>query len=280
MTRSILIIASFLSFSFVLAGQIQVSEANPVVRKLTLSNVHAVTQPEQQRIVQHILNQIGTQSHGNKSDFFNEIAERIRFDFQRIGYFKVLVEDPVVKVIGNEANREIVDIDVRVEEGKQYHLKQIDFSHNTVSSSSELRSAFPIADGDIFDREKIGAGLEGLRQTYAEKGYVNFSAVPETELDEAVHSISLTIEVDEGNVFRWGTLMVQGVESQPGARDKLLRTWSSYEGKVFDPRLLQQFLRDVGARPSVKPEQILRISFDQQAKAASVSMTLVNPPSF
>lgn len=280
MLRTIFILALLLSLCLVVAGQIRVSDPNPIIHKLSLSNVHAITPAEQQRIARDVLKGTASGFHQNESEFFDEIAERIRREFQSLGYFKVLVNQPLVRVLGKNGERKIVDVDINVNEGEQYWLKEIRFTANSQSSAAELRAAFPIRDGDIFDRTKIGAGLEGLRQNYAQKGYVDFSAVPETEIDEAAHSISLNIDIDEGSVFHMGALTVLGMESEPGARDKLVSTWNSYQGKVFDPRLLQQFLRDVGARPTVKPEQILRISFDQQAKAANVSMTLVNPFSF
>jgi len=280
MLRSFVLLGCLVCASIVGRGQTEVSHPLPVIHTVTLSNVRAIAPSEQQRIVRDVLHQVEPAVHGKKSEFFDEIAERLRFEFQRIGYFKVLVTDPVVKSIGKDGEREIVDVDIRIVEGEQYRLKHIRFVNNTVSSTAVLRAAFAISDGDIFDRAKIGAGLEDLRQTYAQQGYVDFSAIPETNVDEAAHFISLSIDVDEGYVFRWGTLTVQGVESEPGARDKLLRTWGSYEGKVFDPRLLQQFLRDLGARPSVKPEQIFRISFDEQTQVANVSIMLVNPPLF
>jgi len=119
-----------------------------------------------------------------------------------------------------------------------------------------------------------------LRQLYAGKGFMNFSAVPETMVDEDAHTISLSLDLDEGEIFYLGTLTVLGVESEPGARAKLLTMWNSYQGKIYDYRLLPLFLKDVGARPEVKPEQIFKISPDAKAKVVNVSMTLAKPPVF
>lgn len=280
MLRSLVLLGCLISAGIVGHGETQVSHPNPVIHTITLTNVRAVSPSEQQRIIREVLNQVETSVYSRDSEFFDEIAERIRFEFQRIGYFKVLVTDPVAKVIGKDGEREIVDVDVRIDEGELYRLKDIHFAHNTVFSSAVLRATFAIGDGDIFDRAKIGAGLDGLRLLHAEKGYVNFNAVPETTINETAHSISLNIDTDEGSVFHVGTLTVLGVESEQGARNKLLSKWNSYQGKVFDYRMLQQFLNDVGARPNVKPEQVFRISFDQQANLANLSITLVKPPSF
>ena len=145
------------------------------------------------------------------------------------------------------------------------------------SLQAELRSQFRIADGDILNRQKIADGLEQLRLLYGRNGYVNFSAVPETEIDETAHTVSLLIDLDVGTVFHLGKLTVEGEESEPGARGKLLSTWKNYEGKIYDPNLLNEFLRDLNARRSVRPEQVFEISQDTQASIINVQITLVKP---
>ena len=280
MLRILSVLALLLSVCLVAPGQIDVSNPNPVVHKLRLNNVRAVSQKEQQRIVREVLSGVGTGFHRKDSDFFDEIAERIRFEFQSLGYFKVFVEDPVVKVVGKDGERKVVDVNVSVDEAQQYRLKELQFKNAAAFPLTELRAAFRISDVDIFDREKIADGLWNLRLLYGTKGYVNFSAVPETNIDEDAHLISLSVDLDAGYVFRLGTLTILGEESEPGARQKLLNTWRAYEGKVYDFRLLEQFLNDLGARRNVKPEQIFDISQDPTAKVVNVSMTLVKPLSF
>jgi outer membrane protein assembly factor BamA len=83
-------------------------------------------------------------------------------------------------------------------------LKDIGFVGEAAFSAAELRAAFTIADAEIFDPQKIAYGLENLRDLYGTKGYVFFSAVPNTEIDEKGKTISLTLDVDEGHVFRFG----------------------------------------------------------------------------
>jgi outer membrane protein assembly factor BamA len=192
----------------------------------------------------------------------------------------VVVKEPAITVIGKDGEREIVDVDIIVDEGNQYWLKEVQFKNTATFPMAELRAAFPIGDGDLFNREKIATGLENLRRLYGTKGFVNFSAVPETMIDEAAHSISLTVDLDEGSVFHLGTLTVRGVESEPGAREKLLNAWKSYQGRVYDDRLLPQFLKDIGARAEVKPEQIFETSQDANARVVNVFITLAKPPLF
>lgn len=253
------------------AEAITADEGAVSVRTLTLTHTGNLSVEDEKSVIQEV------KSHKYKSTDLDEVGERVRFALQRHGFFKVLVNDPVFRVITREQDREIVDVTVAVEEGQIYMLGSMKFSDATVFTPEELRRQFRIADGDIFDREKIAEGLEGLRHLYATKGYVNFSAVPQQEIDETAHTVSLLIDLDSGAAFRLGRLTVQGEESEPGAREKLLNAWKRYEGRTYDYRLLSAFLRDMHARPSVKPEQVFAISQDLQARIINVQITLIKP---
>jgi outer membrane protein assembly factor BamA len=122
-------------------------------------------------------------SHKYTSTDLDEIAERIRFAMQARGYFKVLVRDPVFTVVSEDTRGRIVDVMVAIEEGRIYRLGKIGFSNTFVFTSAELREQFLMTDGEIFNREKVANGLENLRTLYGKKGYVNFSAVPQTTID-------------------------------------------------------------------------------------------------
>ena len=60
---------------------------------------------------------------------------------------------------------------------------------------------FPIKDGETFDTHKISKGLENLRKAYGEIGYINFTSVPETDIDDEKKLLTLNIDVEEGKPF-------------------------------------------------------------------------------
>ena len=79
----------------------------------------------------------------------------------------------------------MVDITVPVEEGERYRLKQITFTGNkTITNTAVLRRQFRMKDGDIFNTDMVRKGLEDLRKVYGALGYINFTAVPDTKIDE------------------------------------------------------------------------------------------------
>jgi outer membrane protein assembly factor BamA len=60
---------------------------------------------------------------------------------------------------------------------------------------------FKLASGDIFSVAKIRQGLDQMHNAYVKRGYLNFTTVPDTSVDDSRHLISIVI-CDEGKEFR------------------------------------------------------------------------------
>lgn len=131
--------------------------------------------------------------------FKEELRDRIRDQFQRLGYFKAEVRDDIsYRELSATGDLKKVSLRVVVDPGKQYRLDHLSFSGGTVFSADELRAMVPMKDGDIFDTEKMRVGLKNLRDKYEARGYVNFVPVPNTEIDDAKQKIAVTFDLDEG----------------------------------------------------------------------------------
>jgi outer membrane protein insertion porin family len=196
-----------------------------------------------------------------------EDTERVRAEFQNRGYFKVLVADPKTEIhdtghtgfhipllMGGPGKA--VDITMPIEEGEQYKLGEITFKNNkAVSSSKALRSLFPIKDGDIFSREKVGKGIENLRKAYTELGYINFTSIPNTTFDEEKKLAYLDVDVDEGKQFYVRRIEFQGNTT---TRDKVIRREIALEeGQVYNSRLWELSLlrlNQLGYFEALKPD--------------------------
>lgn len=210
------------------------------VRTLTLNiSSGALPLSDQQQIIHDILGR----KYGG--DIVGEITERVRYGIQMRGFLKAQVSPPAATVLS--PRQEAVDMVLPVNLGEQYRLKSISFTREKVFAASELRGQFAIADGDIFNVEEIRQGLDALRKLYGSKGYIDFTPVPNEQTDDAAHTISLMVDVDEGAQFRIGPLFLDGVEAKPGAGAKLLADWKQYQGRIYDPAILEKFLRDNAA---------------------------------
>ncbi|HEY2498110.1 MAG TPA: outer membrane protein assembly factor BamA [Candidatus Angelobacter sp.] len=175
-----------------------------------------------------------------------EDAERVREALQTYGYFKAVVDDPKVQLRDTSSKfhipfiqkgqGKVMDITIPIEEGDKYKLKAITFKGNkAILNTRLLRSVFPIKDGDTFNKQLIGKGLDNLRKAYGELGYIDFTPVPTTDIDDDNKLITLNIEVEEGKPYFVRRIEFQGNTT---TRDRVIRReLLVQEGQVFNSRL-------------------------------------------
>jgi outer membrane protein insertion porin family len=216
-----------------------------------------------------------------------EDTERVRNEYQNRGFFKVLVQDPKTEIhdtghqgvhipLLQKGPGKAVDITMPIEEGDRYRLSSITFKGNkAIPNSKALRGLFPIKDGDIFSREKVGKGLENLRKAYGEYGYINFTSVPDTKFDDEKKLIFLEIDVDEGKQFYVRRIEFQGNTT---TRDKVIRREIALEeGQVYNSRLWEFSLlrlNQLGYFDQLKPDDPNTTDKKLDEKEGSVDLAL------
>jgi len=176
-----------------------------------------------------------------------EDTERVRYEYQNRGYFKMNPSDPktVIHDTGHKGLHipllqagpgKAVDITMTIDEGDQYKLAAINFKGNkAISNTKALRSLFPIRDGDIFSRDKIAKGMEALRKAYGQYGYINFTSVPDTKFDEEKKLITIEMDVEEGKQFYVRRIEFVGNTT---TRDKVIRRELALEeGGIYNSHL-------------------------------------------
>jgi outer membrane translocation and assembly module TamA len=174
---------------------------------------------------------------GSFDEVKEEVEERLRNEWMNRGYFKVQVSSDG-NVLTVSPDRERIVLTVHIEEGRQYRLGQITFKNNrAITSADALRNLFPIKDGEIFDREAISKGLNNLGKAYGQLGYINFTSIPNTTINEDAQTISLDFDVDEGKQFVIRSIDIEGAETQ------VLKDLALRPGQVYNQRLVAQFLQ-------------------------------------
>jgi outer membrane protein insertion porin family len=150
-------------------------------------------------------------------------------------------------------------------------LGEITFRNNkAIGDVGALRGLFPIMDGDIASREKIAKGLENLRKAYGDRGYINFTSVPNTELDDERRLLFLDIDSDEGKQFHMGDFSVVGLD-EPTTQE-LLKDFPMKRGQVYDRRLFESFML---RHPSISaPDDPSRIYRRLEELAGTISTTV------
>ncbi|HEV2113052.1 MAG TPA: outer membrane protein assembly factor BamA [Terriglobales bacterium] len=214
----------------------------------------------------------------------SEDADRVRDAYQQKGYFKALVEDPKTKVRDSrppfihipflQKAGKVVDITVPIEEGDRFKLAAINFNGNkAIRNTAALRGLFPMKDGELFNTADVRKGLENLRKAYGELGFINFTPVPETKIDDEKKLITLDIDIDEGKQFFVRRIEFQGNTT---TRDKVIRRELAVEeGQVYNSRrwefsLLR--LNQLGYFEQLKPDQDTVITKNE--RDGTVDLTL------
>jgi outer membrane protein assembly factor BamA len=221
-----------------------------------------------------IVSSIKLQTHGNSvHGLTDEALERVRAGWQDRGYFKVQVSGKA-KTLTNSNGRRIA-IEVRVDGGMQYRLGGIMFKNNkAISDVAGLRGLFPIKDGDIFSREKIAAGLENLRRSYGELGYINFTAIPDTVFDDTRGMISLEIDVDEDKQFYVSSINIVGLDEH--SRREILKDFPA--GQVYNEKLFRLFLDKYQSVFKLQPDDPRLTERRLEEETGAVSITLYACP--
>ncbi len=212
-----------------------------------------------------------------------EDAERVRDAYQQKGYFKALVQDPKTNIRDSHGFRvpliqkgggKEVDITLPVEEGDRYTLKAVKFSGNkAVSDVEALRRAIPMKDGDIFNTELMRKGIKNLRDLYGALGFINFTPVPDTEIDDEHKTVTVKFDLDEGKQFFVRRIEFQGNTT---TRDKVIRReLTLQEGQVYNSKLWEFSLlrlNQLGYFEPLKPDQDTVTTPNQQE--GTVDLTL------
>ncbi len=217
----------------------------------------------------------------------DEDTERVRDEFQNRGYFKVVVQDPKTQIhdtghtgfhipLVQAGPGKAVDITMVVEEGDRYNLGGITFKNNKAFTNAKaLRALFAIKDGEVFDRSKIAKGLEAMRKAYGQYGYINFTPVPDTRIDEEKKLVFLDIDVDEGKQFYVRRIEFSGNTT---TRDKVIRREILLEeGQPYNQKLWEislQRLNQLGYFDQLKPDDPNITDKHLDEKEGTVDLTL------
>src|SRR6267142_2245155 len=185
----------------------------------------------------------------------DELREvNLRDGLQNQGYFKPDISAEA-KVSSSSPALEHVVVHVRLRAGPRYTLSSIQFRNadserHLAFSAEALRTLVPLHEGDFFSVEKVREAIAALIKYYRSYGYIDFVAMPETEIDEMHQQIALVMRLQEGLQFRLGNIEIVGLNS---TLEKELRS-KFRSGDVLNFQLIVDFYQE---HKSELPEEVL-----------------------
>lgn len=135
-----------------------------------------------------------------------------------------------------------VNVVFQIDEGGRTKITQINFIGNNAFSDRRLQGVIStkrsnflswLTRNDIYDDQRLAADEEMLRQFYFNHGYADFRILASNgDIDPNTGNVMVTIEVDEGEKYRFGNIdidsSVNGVTS-----DDLRQTVKTRSGKTY-----------------------------------------------
>ncbi|HKW25541.1 MAG TPA: POTRA domain-containing protein [Terriglobales bacterium] len=221
-------------------GQINGSNIPTLIVSVNFEGDIHLPVPVQEQIATS-LEQGAWSSDTNLNELSKEVGDYVRMKWQQNGYFKMEVKKTEASMPTSSAAEQAVAVNVDVKEGPLYRLGGISFRNATRFPQDQLRALFRFQPGDIFNTEEVRVGLDALRKLYGSAGYINFTSVPDTQIDEANHRVSLVIDVDQGKQFRVGHLVIIGLDQSLAAT--LRQKWPLKPGGVYNTSSVIGFLK-------------------------------------
>ena len=174
----------------------------------------------------------------------------VRGLYQDNGYFKVVVNEPTLESVDTEGHHlgvpltgrthgKAVNINIKIDEGERYKmgtLKIVSADPDKALSLKvdALKSIFPLKEGDIFSTAKIRKALDDYRKAYGQYGFIDFTAEPQTDIDEAAKRIDITMRFTEEKQYYVRRIDFVGNTT---TRDKVIRRELLLdEGQLFNKR--------------------------------------------
>ena len=176
----------------------------------------------------------------------------IRGLYQDNGFFRVVVANgPILQNVDVQhggvpvpglrpkTGKAVFDITIPIEEGEQYRMGTL----KIVSSDPDkalslkvepLKSIFPLKDGDVFNVDKLRKAIKSYGDAYGQYGFIDFTAEPDFDIDDATKKINLTLRFDEQKQYYVRRIDFSGNTT---TRDKVIRRELLIdEGQLFNKR--------------------------------------------
>ena len=170
-------------------------------------------------------------------DEVDEDIDRLYAYYRSFGYFRCRVG----RELSYDEKEEWVDIQFTIDEGPRYRVRNITFNGNQRYQSPQLAQELQTKTGEFFDLAGMQRDMTTLRDKYGSEGFVFNKIEPELKFDREPGVIDLVFNVDEGDQFRVGRILVNIDGEETHTRNSVvLNRISIRPGDLIDVRKIRQ----------------------------------------
>ena len=156
--------------------------------------------------------------------------------YRSFGFFKARVG----RILDFSEDGKWANIRFIIHEGPRYQVRNVSFFGNEKFASEDLRDGMQMTDGLPFERAKLSVDTQWLRDLYGSRGYVFADIQPETVFLEEPGFVDLVYNIEEGESWRIGKILVKiNGESSSTRIQTALNRLSVRPGDILDTRELR-----------------------------------------
>ena len=168
-------------------------------------------------------------------------------------------------------------VELNLQEGPRYHIRNIDWEGNTVYSDQVLSASLGVETGDAYNAKRLEQNLLSNQQSsdvsslYMNRGYMLFRVQPEVRVIEG-DSLDLFYDIYEGDIFHIGEVSITGNEKTK--EHVIRRELYTVPGQTFSRELIQETIRRLSQLSYFDQEKLgagPNIDLDQENKKANLS---------
>ncbi|MFN3597209.1 MAG: outer membrane protein assembly factor BamA [Rubricoccaceae bacterium] len=184
----------------------------------------------------------------DEDKFEQDLAALVRYYNDRGHFGARVVRDTVYTRVPEGGGRPELVVEVEIDEGPRYHVRNVVFEGNTVFTDDQLRAALGIQRGDVFNRTRLERNLyytqdhSDVSSLYSDRGYLRFD-VQQQIVEVPGDSLDLYFEVSEGDVYDFGQVQIAGnTRTKEHVIRRELRT---VPGDVYSRQAIERSVREL-----------------------------------
>ncbi len=152
-----------------------------------------------------------------------------------------------------------VRVELTIDEGQQFHYRNVTFSGNTKHTTAELDAILNIHRGDVYSKKTLDSRLfmnangRDISSLYMDDGYLAFYPDP-VEIVAEGDSIDLEIRIREGKQYRIRNVIIHG--NTKTTEHVVRREIRTKPGELFDRSLVIRTQRELSQLGYFDPEKL------------------------
>ncbi len=175
-----------------------------------------------------------------KQEMFERDTQILKYIYYNEGYVQAKVDRPQVTVTPDKKN---IYITIRIDEGEQYSVGEVDFAGDILFPKAELYEAIKIDDNGVFAYDVLQKDIGDLTAKYGDLGYAYANVIPRTRFNDKDRKVDLVFEFDKGSKVYFGRISVVGNSK---TRDKVVRReLKIHEGELYNETRRRQSMENI-----------------------------------